>query len=135
MAENVFTPDEVFSLNGYQQSGSGHPFTCGGGHRTEQPDGEGILVATVRGWVCPYCDYQQDWARPWMKDGSWRTFSTVLALAESSAREEIFLKPLQAAYHALRSYQYGNSATDLAEEAADVILKAFQTAGFKAPDF
>ena len=65
-SENVFTPEEVHSLNDYQNSGVMHPFTCGSGHRTEHPDGEGILVATTKGWVCPYCDFRQDWAHVWM---------------------------------------------------------------------
>ena len=72
MPDQVFTPEEVHSLNEYQAVGVMHPFTCGGGHRTEHPDGEGILVATTAGWVCPYCDYRQDWAHDWMKDGAWK---------------------------------------------------------------
>jgi hypothetical protein len=72
MPATVFTPEEVYSLNGYQNAGVMHPFTCGGGHRTEHPDGEGLLVATVYGWVCPYCDYRQDWAHPFMTNGGWR---------------------------------------------------------------
>lgn len=72
----VFTAEEAFTLNGYQEAGFMHPFTCGSGKRTEHPDGEGRLVATVHGWVCPYCDYRQDWAHSWMKDGSWRKMVT-----------------------------------------------------------
>ena len=70
----VFTPKEVEALNAYQNSRRFHPFTCGG-DRTDvnHLDGEGILVATESGWVCPYCSYRQDWAHPWMKDGSWRS--------------------------------------------------------------
>jgi len=75
MSENVFTPEEVLSLNEYQNSGVMHPFTCGGGHRTEHPDGEGLLVATTQGWICPYCEYRQDWAHDWMKNGDWRKLS------------------------------------------------------------
>jgi hypothetical protein len=22
----------------------------------------GVLVPTVRGWICPFCDYKQNWA-------------------------------------------------------------------------
>jgi hypothetical protein len=70
----VFTDDEVESLNAYQHSGAFHPFTCGSGNRTDAHhlDGEGLLVATNDGWHCPYCDYTQDWAHQFMKDGSWR---------------------------------------------------------------
>ena len=69
----VFTPDEVKSLNEYQQSGVFHPFTCGG-NRTDSNhlDGEGILVATIYGWKCLYCNYTHDWAHDFMKDRSWR---------------------------------------------------------------
>lgn len=72
LGPDVFTPQEVHSLNEYQNAGVMHPFTCGGGHRGAHPDGEGILVATTKGWVCPYCDYRQNWAHVWMKDGAWK---------------------------------------------------------------
>jgi hypothetical protein len=68
----AFTPEEVMSLNEYQASGMFHPFTCGTGLRMRHPDGEGVLVATEYGWICPHCGYKQDWAHEWMKDGSWR---------------------------------------------------------------
>lgn len=73
----VFTPEEVVSLNQYQQAHIFHPFTCGSGNRTDAAhlDGEGILVATEEGWICPYCDYKQNWAHPFMKDGTWQTRS------------------------------------------------------------
>lgn len=63
---SIFSPDEVQSLNEYQHSGAFHPFTCGSGHRCDPQhlDGEGLLVATVDGWICPFCDYRQDWACP-----------------------------------------------------------------------
>lgn len=70
MTQQVFTPAEVRHLNEYQDAGFVHPFTCGSGDRCDG-DGEGRLVATVRGWICPYCDYTQDWAHAGMKDGSW----------------------------------------------------------------
>ena len=40
-----------------------HTVTCGGNHRdANHLDGEGVLVATERGWMCLYCDYTQNWA-------------------------------------------------------------------------
>ncbi len=48
-----------------------HPYTCGGNrcdaahvkYAKENGDrDEGLLVATVGGWICPVCDYKQDWA-------------------------------------------------------------------------
>ena len=52
----VFTKEEVENLNSYQESGIFHQFTCGNNH-----DGERNLVATQEGWICPSCDYTQDW--------------------------------------------------------------------------
>lgn len=74
--EKVFTPKEVDSLNAYQQSGAFHPFTCGGDRTDEDHlDKEGRLVATEYGWHCPYCDYKQDWAHLWMKNGAWENMN------------------------------------------------------------
>jgi hypothetical protein len=69
-----WSKDQVAALNRYQREGWMHPFTCGSGNRTDEHhlDGEGKLVATKDGWICPYCPYTQDWAfdfmfkpRPW----------------------------------------------------------------------
>ena len=46
-----------------------HPFTCanrGNGHHGEEGGDTGVLIATLTGWVCPHCDYTQDWAHPMM---------------------------------------------------------------------
>jgi hypothetical protein len=60
-----FTREQVNALNSWQQRF--HPFTCGGNRKDEKHlDGQGILVATPDGWVCPYCDYKQDWAHDFM---------------------------------------------------------------------
>src|ERR1022692_2872373 len=62
-----WTPEQVKALNEYQEGGWFHPFTCGGDNRNKKHlDGEGALVAAVYGWVCPYCDYEQDWAYEFM---------------------------------------------------------------------
>lgn len=57
-----FTNSQVTALNMVQQSGAIHPFTCG--KRSASWHGEGVLIATKKGWVCPEdrCDYTQDWA-------------------------------------------------------------------------
>lgn len=44
---------QVAGLNRFQ-SGPFHPYTCGN-------DSRHILTATQLGWVCPQCDYTQDW--------------------------------------------------------------------------
>lgn len=51
----MFSPDEVESLNGFQNSRVFHPFTCGSGNRCDAKhlDGEGLLVAKEDGWHCP----------------------------------------------------------------------------------
>lgn len=64
-----WTDDEVRSLNEYQASGVMHPFTC------ENDDADycaSVLTATPAGWICPDCDYTQNWAKDWMVDGAWR---------------------------------------------------------------
>lgn len=72
--EGAFTPQEVENLNDYQNAGMVHPFTCGSGNRCDEnhAGGEGKLIATVRGWICPFCDYTQNWAHDFMKNGEWR---------------------------------------------------------------
>lgn len=59
-----WTPEQCDTLNAQQQAGEFHPYTCGNRKDIEKThaDGEGILVATPDGWVCPWCDYRQDWA-------------------------------------------------------------------------
>jgi hypothetical protein len=72
MSKPPWTPREVTKLNEYQNSGYMHPFTCpnrGDGHGQFNGD-LGALVATVRGWICPYCDYTQDWAHDFMFKGA-----------------------------------------------------------------
>ena len=52
--------NKVAQLNARQLNPMFHPYTCGNRpldqHHT---DGEGRLVATVDGWICPFCDYKQ----------------------------------------------------------------------------
>lgn len=71
-----FTPEQVVALNDYQRARRFHPFTCGNNRGTHPfYDGDkGVLVATVRGWICMFCDYTQDWAHPFMAlSGSGKT--------------------------------------------------------------
>lgn len=49
--ENPLTPDYKPRM---------HPFTCAA--RADHPvvaGDRGVLVPTVRGWICPFCDYRQ----------------------------------------------------------------------------
>jgi len=63
MTEKVFTPQQVKNLNLYQAAGVFHPFTCGNNH-----EGDNTLIAKEEGWVCPNCDYTQNWAHGLMLD-------------------------------------------------------------------
>ena len=59
-----FTEQQVERLKNWQNAAHVHPFTCAnrndGKHRTTHDTG--VLVPTIRGWVCLDCDYTQDWA-------------------------------------------------------------------------
>jgi hypothetical protein len=59
-----WTDDEVESLNQYQRSGVMHPFTCGRSHSS--------LIATNDGWICPNCEYTQDWCHEFMCYPDWK---------------------------------------------------------------
>lgn len=65
-----WTTEQVAALNRWQ-AGPMHPFTCfnwgDGSHRWATD--LGVLVATEQGWVCPDCNYTQDWAHEFMLDG------------------------------------------------------------------
>lgn len=52
-----FTPEQVEGLNRFQRQELTHPFTCPEGH---------ILIARRESWVCPCCDYTQNWAHNFM---------------------------------------------------------------------
>lgn len=59
-----WSPELVYKLNKRQKDPHVHPYTCGGEGRNDMRihgDGEGVLVATINGWICPYCAYTQDW--------------------------------------------------------------------------
>ncbi len=58
-----FTTEQVRNLNIYQHSSHVHPFTC---MNTHTPNNN--LIATEEGWVCPHCDYKQDWAHKFMAE-------------------------------------------------------------------
>lgn len=66
-----FTNDQVEKLNQYQEKGFFHPFTCcsaGSEQKCQRRNGtgEGTLIATNEGWVCPCGEYKQDWAHTFM---------------------------------------------------------------------
>lgn len=57
-----WTFEQVVELNDRQRHSTQiHPFTCEE-CRDRHVGYEGLLVATIHGWICPTCDYTQDWA-------------------------------------------------------------------------
>lgn len=90
-----FEPEQVESINGFQEAGLMHPFTCPCDHHDES-----VLVATVDAMVCPDddCEYRQSWVHDFMADGSWSdildSFPEVLKQAVASARQVVDTKPL-----------------------------------------
>ena len=65
--EAPFTKEQAESINGYQQAGVFHEFTCGSENCRE------ALVATDGGGLyCPQCDYTQNWVHDWMANDVWR---------------------------------------------------------------
>lgn len=66
-----WTPEQVESLNAFQQSGWYHPYTCG-------HDPGHTLVAATDGWYCPVLgDWKQTWAHEWMTNLEWAGFHQV----------------------------------------------------------
>ncbi|MHB9862158.1 hypothetical protein [Streptomyces sp. YIM S03343] len=61
-----WTPEQVATLNAFQERGGTHPFTCG----NDSHDVSVVLMAHRDGWHCsdPGCDYRQDWAHAFMAD-------------------------------------------------------------------
>lgn len=55
-----WSEQQVCALWDFQNAGYVHPFTCP--HHSQ----EGMLIPTVRGWVCQFCDYTQDWTHAQM---------------------------------------------------------------------
>lgn len=69
--KELWTPEQVESLNKFQKAGQFHPFTCDnrgdGNHPFEDEYGDhGVLRARNTGWYCNFCNYTQDWAHDFM---------------------------------------------------------------------
>lgn len=63
---NVFKPDTVVSLYKSQCDTQRHPHTCANHNNDNHRPEMDFLIPTVRGWICPFCDYTQNWAHPTM---------------------------------------------------------------------
>ncbi len=58
-----FTVDEVMALLEYQTDDKDHPYTCPNKDKDHNVgEGGGILMPSVRGWICLFCDYTQNLA-------------------------------------------------------------------------
>jgi hypothetical protein len=90
-ADKIYPPwteRVVFLLNLFQTHGGLHPFTC--------PRTGSSLVATLDGWTCPTCSYNQTWAHALMADpAAWpqlgRTITVdgdVVTITRGSQRQE-----------------------------------------------
>ena len=65
MADKTTAPwnsQQIDALNKTQRAGFIHEFTCPESHEGS----DRTLVATVNGWICPHCDYTQNWAHDFM---------------------------------------------------------------------
>ena len=86
-----FTEDQIASLNEYQKSGVFNEFTCGNDncpgkrhisynpkYRPPEPAPTGdTLVAYELGWLCPSCNYTQNWGWKFMADWSWKSANPI----------------------------------------------------------
>lgn len=57
-----WTSGQVDRLNLFQRNSEAHEFTCANSHE----DADHTLIATKAGWICPHCDYKQNWAHTLM---------------------------------------------------------------------
>ena len=70
--------EQVAKLNEFQRYTTMHPFTCGSNRHDvahvawaeEHDEDNGQLVATNAGWICPVCNYTQNWAHDFMFEGA-----------------------------------------------------------------
>jgi len=71
--ESPFTSEQVTSINGFQEFGGWHPFTCGG-KKDDGSDCRCLLVATEKFLYCPdpSCDYRQNWVFDFMANNDWK---------------------------------------------------------------
>ncbi len=92
-----FSAETIHRLNQRQVGvddivGMLHPFTCpnraDGTHGDEGGD-RGVLIATTGGWICPHCNYKQDWAHASMAEPIQPMLAGRLGLAEDETRSRM----------------------------------------------
>lgn len=63
--DQQWTDEQVMALNDWQERDDVHPFTCP--NRGDPPhELSDTLVAVNAGWICPRCNYRQNWAHDFM---------------------------------------------------------------------
>ena len=64
-SKGMWSDEKVNQLNEGQKDTSRHPYTCDRSSVSCQVrvnDGDGVLIATNGGWVCPCGNYRQFWS-------------------------------------------------------------------------
>lgn len=103
-----FNALQVLNLKAWQKLNIFHEFTCcshDGCNRLEQ-QGQGVLIPSEKGWVCPCGKYEQNWAHDFMANLDRE--SIVNSLKEK-------MKQLETAHHD----RMMNAPDDLQKEALD----------------
>ena len=62
-SQPIWTQQQVADLFDRQMADNSHPYTCG--NRRNHPvvmGDKGVLIPTIYGWICPFCDYRQNWS-------------------------------------------------------------------------
>jgi len=73
MDDIIFTKESVKNLWENQFNRRMHPYTClnrGDGNHIEIGSDLGMLIPTIYGWICPFCNYTQNWAHEVSKNES-----------------------------------------------------------------
>lgn len=63
MIKAPWSDEQVANLQHWQTCGFVHEFTCQVNHRN---GADRTLIPTTKGWRCPSCKYQQNWAHVFM---------------------------------------------------------------------
>lgn len=112
--EAPFTDTQVRGLNEYQTGiDFGHrmpPFTCGNrgdGKHGEEGGDKGVLIATAKGWVCPSCEYTQDWAHSFMASSRSSFMPTFFEQVLSAEEKIACVEKIHAGYVQLRGKRRG----------------------------
>lgn len=102
------------------------PFCGGEAHLQTVMDSDMCFVCCKE--VC-WCAVGENYDRDAMPEHRFYSQEEAIAAWNRRAHDARLVEALKASAHALRSYQYGNSATELAEEMADTCEKLLRESG------